>query len=266
MTAVLFAFRGGEILVAGPDGADLPSVHPEDLGLAPLYRHPLGAVAGRAAVAVRLPPDAAEPPGFRFIRLRALHGLVPDPVFGAAGRAFQLVEWDRTHRFCGACGAPTTADASENARACAACGLLFFPRIAPAVIVLVRRGEEALLARSPHFAPGVYSPVAGFVEPGESLEDAVRREVLEETGVALADVRYFGSQPWPFPHSLMVGFTAEYAGGELRLQPDEIEDAGWFAPDRPPVLPSPISIARALVDSWLDSAASPPRRPPGPAW
>ncbi|MBX6366300.1 MAG: NAD(+) diphosphatase, partial [Gemmatimonadetes bacterium] len=143
------------------------------------------------------------------------------------------------------------ADASGHARACPACDLLFFPRIAPAVIVLVRRGDEALLARSPHFAPGVYSPIAGFVEPGESLEDAVRRETLEETGVALADVRYFGSQPWPFPHTLMVGFTAEYADGELRRQRDEIEDAAWFTRDRPPVLPSPISIARALVDAWL---------------
>lgn len=248
---MLFAFRRAEILVAESGAARLPAADPDELGLAPLYRHPLGFVAGRPAVAVRLHPDAPAPSGFRFIGLRALHGLVPDPIFGAAGRAFQLLEWERTHRFCGACGAPTTVDASGNARACAACDLLFFPRITPAVIVLVRRGDEALLARSPHFAPGVYSPIAGFVEPGESLEDAVRRETFEETGVALADVRYFGSQPWPFPHSLMVGFTAEYAGGGPRLQHEEIEDAACFTPDRPPVLPSPISIARALVDAWL---------------
>ena len=137
---------------------------------------------------------------------------------------------------------------NERAKECPACGFIAYPRIAPAVMCLIRRGREILLARSPRFAPGVYSALAGFVEPGETLEQCLAREVLEETAVTIANPRYFASQPWPFPHSLMIAFVADYAGGEITPAPDEIEDAQWFALDALPKLPNRISIARRLID------------------
>ncbi len=140
---------------------------------------------------------------------------------------------------------------TERAKECPQCGLLAFPRLSPAVIVLVQRQGELLLARPYHFTPGMYSVIAGFVEPGETLEEAVVREVREEVGIAIKDIRYFRSQPWPFPHSLMIGFTATYAGGEISLDDTEIEDAGWFRPDNLPTLPGKISIARTLIDWFL---------------
>lgn len=168
-----------------------------------------------------------------------------------AGRAAQFVEWERMHRYCGHCGTPTVVKAGEDARECPACGALFFPRIAPAVIVLVRDGSRILLARNHRFPPGRYSTIAGFVEPGETLEEAVSREVAEEVGVSVRNIQYFGSQPWPFPHSLMVGFVAEYAGGEVRLQESEIADARWFGPDFLPDLPPPWTIARRMINWFL---------------
>ena len=172
-----------------------------------------------------------------------------------AGRAVQLVEWARTHRFCGRCGEPTVAQEHERAMRCPSCGLLAFPRLAPAMITLVTRGEgadeEALLARGVQFRAPMYSCLAGFVEPGESLEQAVVREVREEVGVEVGDVRYWGSQPWPFPHSLMIGFTARWTAGEIEIDPSEILDAQWYRRDALPPIPPGISIARKLIDAWL---------------
>jgi NAD+ diphosphatase len=141
---------------------------------------------------------------------------------------------------------------TERAKECPQCGLLYFPRLAPAIIVLVQRGDQLLLARSRHFMEGMYSVLAGFVEPGESLEEAVAREVREEVGIEVKDVHYFASQPWPFPHSLMIGFTATYAGGEISLNDDEIENASWFKVDNLPRIPGKISIARKLIDWFIE--------------
>lgn len=171
-----------------------------------------------------------------------------------AGRAVQLVDWARTHRFCGRCGTPTQPQPNERAMKCPACGLLAFPRLAPAMITLVTRGDEALLARGVQFRAPLYSCLAGFVEPGESLEGAVVREVREEVGVEVGNVRYWGSQPWPFPHSLMIGFTAEWQSGEIEIDPTEIVDAQWFHRDALPSVPPRISIARKLIDAWVEGA------------
>jgi NAD+ diphosphatase len=188
--------------------------------------------------------------------LRALYGRLPDAHFSIAGRAVQILLWDQTHRFCGRCGQPTVNAPAERAKLCPNCGLLSFPRLSPAVIMLVQRGDELLLARNKAFAGGFFSVLAGFVEPGESLEEAVAREVREEVGLELTDIRYFGSQPWPFPHSLMIGFTATYAAGEIRLQADEIAEAAWFSRQGElPLLPGKLSIARRLIDSFLDRSA-----------
>jgi NAD+ diphosphatase len=193
-----------------------------------------------------------EPPeGFAFAGVRELFESMDESLYSLAGRAVQIVDWDRTHRFCGRCGAPTERLSTERARRCPACGLTSYPRLAPAVITLVERDGKALLARNPNFTSGFYSILAGFVEPGESLEEAVQREIHEEVGIEVTDIRYFGSQPWPFPHSLMIGFTAQYAGGEITPDPAEIADAGWFAPDEFPQIPGKISISRALIDDFV---------------
>jgi NAD+ diphosphatase len=190
----------------------------------------------------------------KVIGLREAHGLLPPETWAAAGRAWQWLTWSESHRWCGACG--TRLDPGEGqGRRCPACRLQVFPGHSVAIIVLIRRKNEVLLARSPHFRPGVYSAVAGFTEPGESLEACLHREVAEELGVRVADLRYFGSQAWPFPNGLMVGFMAAYAGGDLSPDPTEIEDARWFSLDALPELPSPMSIAR-----WLLEAAVADRR------
>jgi NAD+ diphosphatase len=200
---------------------------------------------------VDLPTGFVPTEGLQLEELRPLFGRLDEPSFWVAGRAAQIVHWDRTHRYCGRCGTPTHRHPTDRARECSACGLQAFPRLSPAVIVLVERGRQLLLARSPRFPRGRYSIIAGFVEPGETLEEAVARELREEVGIEVRDVRYFGSQPWPFPHSLMVGFTAQYAGGEVRPDPAELEDAGWFTRDHLPDLPDRLSISRHLIDAFL---------------
>lgn len=165
--------------------------------------------------------------------------------------AAQISTWAREHRFCGSCGQPMTQVPGERAMACSGCRLHSYPRISPSMIVLITRGDEILLARSPRFVSGVYSTLAGFVEPGESAEDCVVREVREEVSLEVRDIRYMGSQCWPFPHSLMLGFHAEYAGGSIVPQADEIEDARWFSVHALPPLPAPRSIARYLIDLYV---------------
>ena len=187
--------------------------------------------------------------------LRALFGRVSETEWAVAGRAVQLVEWGRTHRFCGRCGEPTQLASNERAYVCPACQLMAFPRLAPAIITLVTRGEgddqEALLARGANFPVPMYSTLAGFVEAGENLEQAVAREVEEEVGVKVNDVRYVASQPWPFPHSLMLGFTANWESGDIVCDPIEILDANWYKRDELPMIPPAMSIARRLIDDWV---------------
>jgi NAD+ diphosphatase len=249
-----FAFQKGELLVsAEAASARIPSVASfEELGITFSARHYLGELEGKFCYAVDVPEGTAPPEGMAFEGLRKVYGRLDEDLFWLAARAVQVLEWDRTHRFCARCSSPLRTRETERAKECPACGLLQFPRLAPAVIVLVERGRELLLARSRHFAPGVYSVLAGFVEPGETLEEAVEREVCEEVGVKIRDIRYFGSQPWPFPHSLMIGFTAKYESGDLAVNHEEIEDAGWYTAENLPGQPGKISIARRLIESFLE--------------
>jgi NAD+ diphosphatase len=196
------------------------------------------------------------PEGLRAGGLRSWFGVLDDATMAIAMRAVQIVEWDRTHSFCGACGTHTEQLAGERAKRCPACGHTAYPRIAPAMMVQVTRGRELLLGRGLNFPPGRYSALAGFLEAGETIEDAIHREVLEEVGVEVKDLRYFGSQSWPFPNSLMIAFQAEYAGGELRPDPAELADAQWFAPEALPQLPTRLSIARALIEDTLARVAA----------
>lgn len=172
-------------------------------------------------------------------------------VFQKLGYAAQIATWAREHRFCGACGQPTEQVTGERAMYCRDDNLRFYPRISPSMIVLITRGDEVLLARSPRFVPGVYSTLAGFAEPGESAEDCVRREVMEEVQVRVRNIQYVGSQCWPFPHSMMLGFHAEYESGDIVPQADEIEDARWFSIHDMPPLPASRSIARHLIELYL---------------
>ena len=179
-------------------------------------------------------------------------------IFEMLGYAAQISTWAREHRFCGACGRPTVQVPGERAMYCEHDNLRLYPRISPSMIVLITRGDEILLARSPRFVTGVYSTLAGFVEPGESAEDCVRREVMEEVQVRIKNLKYMGSQCWPFPHSMMLGFHAEYDSGEIVPQADEIEDARWFRIDDLPPLPANRSIARYLIEAYLAERSGAP--------
>jgi NAD+ diphosphatase len=240
-SGLAFVVRGGDVAIIDADGTDGAVF--------------LGLLDGQPCWAIDLDGDGA--PDVAVTNLFGLHGSVDDTTWTVAGRAVQLIAWERTHRFCGACGTPTEPMAGERAKRCPSCGLLAFPRLAPAVITLVERDDgAALLARNKTFPVPMYSCIAGFVEPGETLEQAVAREVKEEVGVEISDVAYSGSQPWPFPHSLMIGFTARYVSGDISLDDGEIADAQWYQPDALPMVPPSLSIARTLIDAWVERANS----------
>jgi NAD+ diphosphatase len=248
-----FAFQRNKLLVRMESyRVSLPClVNFEELGLNPLCQHYLGRLDGRPCFAVEVAEETEPPSGMAFEGLRQVYGRLGDDLFWMAARAVQIVEWDKTHQFCGRCGVRMKTRPDERAKECPECGLLHFPRLAPAIIVLIERGDELLLARSRRFTTGMYSVLAGFVEPGESLEETVVREIKEEVGLSVEGIRYFGSQPWPFPHSLMIGFTATYASGEISVEESEIEDAGWFTVENLPPIPDKISIARKLIDWFI---------------
>jgi NAD+ diphosphatase len=255
-TGYWFMVHRGKLLVTRGDSPRLPaSDSPPVAGIDAAAAHYFGDYAGQPCrVIVVEPVGQFGDPGsaFEWRGLRSLFGVLPDAEVGLAGRALQLAEWTRTHRHCGCCGTPMTRQAGERAMLCPACGFTAYPRIAPAMMVLVRRDNRILLGRASHFLPGVYSALAGFVEAGESLEECVHREVREEVGITVTNLRYFRSQSWPFPHSLMLAFIADHAAGELRPNPAELSDARWFALDELPQLPNRISISRALIDSTIE--------------
>ncbi len=246
---LVFVFCDGKLLLR-EDDLQLPDaryglpLH----GIAPDQWHPLGAWDGRHCATAWIAPETAAQIGYTLMPLRALFGVKDGAWLGLASRAAQVAEWARTHRYCGHCGKPMALTPGERAYACPSCGHSAYPRISPAMMVLVRRGDDILLARHARSPNGVYSALAGFLEAGESIEDAVHREVAEEVGLRVKDLRYFGSQSWPFPHSLMIAFSAEYAGGDVRVDGVEIAEARWFGPEEPlPAAPSQVSIAAQLI-------------------
>jgi NAD+ diphosphatase len=250
-TAWCLAFVEGQLLL--PADAEEAVLRPHPLQhLQPLAeaRHYLGRLDALDCWALRL---AEVPAGWRPMPLRAAMMQFPEPLLTLAGRAAQVLEWDRAHRFCGVCGTPTAPHERDRARTCPACGHTAYPRISPAMMALVWRDREILLARAPQFAKGMYSALAGFVEPGESIEECVHREVAEEVGVQVRHLRYYGSQSWPFPHSLMIAFTAEWTGGEIVPQPGEIEEAAWFAIDALPGIPPRFSISGHLIRDTVEA-------------
>lgn len=214
----------------------------------PVY---LGTLEGGKCYAVEISSDTVLPDGWEVMPVRDLSGSVPDRMIALAAYAVRIHGFSRSASFCGWCGTKTRPVLTERAQVCPACNQIVYPRISPAIIVLVKRGEEILLARGPRSPPGFYSLIAGFNEPGENLEQTVHREIAEETGITVENLRYFGSEPWPFPDSLMIGFVADYAGGAIRVDNQEIEEARWFSRDTLPLYPAKASISRALIEAWI---------------
>lgn len=224
------------------------------LALNPLRIQRLGSLSGIPCFAGELDPRTPLPDGMTCVNVRNLFGRIDDVVFGLAGTALQVVRWDRTHRYCGQCGAKTRPMSSERAIICTACGLTNHPRISPAVIVAVIRAGKILLGRSGRFPnQKLFSVLAGYVELGETLEACVHREVMEEAGIRIGNLKYFGSQPWPYSGSLMVAFTAEWLSGEISVDGEEILEAGWFGPQDLPLVPGWGSVAGKLID-WFKRA------------
>jgi len=249
-----FIFREGRLLTKSSSGQfDIPV--DEDLEHCSLFlngKHYLGALDNVPCYAADAEANRDDklPQDFEFINLRALFTRLDDDLLWVAGRANQFLHWHRTHIYCGACGHKTEEKRDERAKLCPQCGLINYPRLSPAMIVAVLKDNEILLAHNKRFQSPFYSVLAGFVEPGETLEQCVQREVKEEVGIKVRNIRYFGSQPWPFPNSLMVAFTADYAGGEIAVDNTELMDAGWYSRDNLPQVPGTFSIAGQLIE-WF---------------
>lgn len=216
--------------------------------------HLLGLDGDRPVWAAAVVEGAEPPETAQWLHLRQLYGSIPEQDWALAGRAAQIISWDRDHRFCGRCGNATDTHHRDRARVCQGCGLMSYPRLTPAIIVLIERDDgRALLAWGRQFPGRFYSALAGFVEPGESLEECVVREVQEEVGIEIDNISYFGSQPWPFPHSLMIGFQARYVAGEVTPQETEIVEADWYHHEALPPAPlGGMSIAGWLIEDWIN--------------
>jgi NAD+ diphosphatase len=225
---------------------------PAELGLSTVRHHYIGTLDSCDCFSAESPDACETPEQTLFQGLWELHGHLEENLYKVAVRAVQIADWDRTYQFCGKCGGKTMDREDIRAKECPNCGFIMFPRISPAVIVLVEHENSVLLARANRFHGNLYSVIAGFVEPGEALEETVQREIKEEVGIDVKDICYFGSQPWPFPDSLMIAFTASYAGGEIKVDGEEIADAGWFKAGNLPEIPGNISIARRLIDWFTD--------------
>lgn len=249
-----FLFHQGKVLLREADLAVPDQVVLDGMDVDPSRLQPVGLLEGRYIQTAWLDSGEA-PPDYEWQTLRSALWTLETSLAGVAGRAAQIAEWARTHRFCGACGNATSQAKGERCFTCAACGHMAYPRISPAMMVLIRKDDACLMAMHVNSPSKRFTPLAGFLEAGESIEEAVHREVYEEVGLTVTNLRYFGSQAWPFPHSLMIAFTADYAGGEIRIDPNELAEARWFGPrDEWPERVPHISISSVLVEA---------HRPPG---
>ncbi len=250
-----FIFRGDKMLVnTVGDSVSVPfSSGPTEYHLRPYWNMSVGLFGNTPCYSALVDGDMDVPDGAEFHGLRGLFGQLEDKMFGLSGRAMQLVKWDYAHQFCSQCGKPAGTRNEEGAQICRHCGYLSYPRISPAVIVAVLKENRILLGHNSRFPKKRYSVIAGYVEMGETLEECVKREIWEEVSIKVKNIRYFGSQPWPFSSSLMIAFTAEYAGGDISVDTTEIADAEWFADDALPDIPDKVSIARQLIDWFVET-------------
>ncbi|MCU0848016.1 MAG: NAD(+) diphosphatase [Spirochaetes bacterium] len=252
---LFFIFRERELmLVPDREGLSVPAGIDGCTGVDPASLVYFGSADGVHCYTGESTGPAAARPGAVFMDVRSAYGVIGENMFALAGRALHINDWNVGSVFCSRCGTRLGDREDERSRACGNCGSSYYPRISPAVMVAVTRGDTILLARGARFPAGRYGLVAGFVEPGESLEECAAREVMEETGISISGIRYYASRPWPFTGSLMVGFTADYAGGEIRVDGDEITEAGWFGASGLPDLPAVFSLARTMIDCFAENA------------
>lgn len=252
---VCFVIQGDRLLARldAAGGLQLPNLDTLS-GLLPVKENAqlLGHVDGNACWSYAIDDaNAASPVGWEWLETRTLLSAFTPPQMHAVSSARELHWWQSRNRFCGCCGVPTIDVINERAKKCPACNSQFFPNASPAIIVAVTRGNQILLAHNRHFRPGMFSLLAGFVDPGETLEQAAIREVREEVGIEIGELSYVSSQPWPFPNSLMLGFRAKYVSGELAVDGKEIEQANWYARGALPEIPRVGTVARLMIDGWL---------------
>ena len=251
-----FIFNSNNLLINLKNDDKIPFIRNiEDLNLTPLRSQYLGTLKGHPCYSIEVSPEAKAPDRMEFRDLRSLYEVLDEDIFLLAGKAIQIVNWDKNHQFCGKCGSPTETKKGEMAKICPECGFTSFARLSPAVITAIVKDGELLMAKH-GYRSNMYGLIAGFVEPGETIEEAVERETMEEVGLKVKNIKYFGSQPWPFPNSLMIGFTAEYESGAISVDGEEIIDAQWFKADEIPLMPSKMSIAGDLIDWFVECYSS----------
>lgn len=250
-----FIFQNDKLLILNnTDEFKLPTLAALT-SLTPHYlrEYPLGAFNHAPCYCAEIAADIEIPEHLTPTPLRQCFEILGMDWYVPTAKAISIITWDKNHHYCGRCGNTTLYKPGTFERVCEHCQLSFYPRISPSMIVLIKNGDQLLMSRSPHFPPGAFGLIAGFLEVGESIEDAVHREVQEEVGLKIKNLQYFGSQAWPFPDSLMIGFTAEYASGEIVIDTTEIESAAWYRYDNLPGGPSfKSSIARKLIDHFIN--------------
>lgn len=250
----LLAFSEGKLLLKKSENSCILPGREELIALTETEKNVyIGEYGGTSCFCCCFDFPSQLPDGFEFAGIMELTQLTGDPeLFILAGTANQLLRWSEINRYCGRCGHEMTDKAEERAKICPTCGNVVYPRISPATITAVFRGDEILLAHNRNFRGEVHSLIAGFVEPGETLEQCVEREIHEEVGISVKNIRYFGSQPWPFPDSLMIAFTAEYESGEITVDKNEITKAAWFRAENLPEIPSTDSVAGKIIRWYRD--------------
>lgn len=248
-----FIFQNNRLLLVKDADTAKPLTNSELSTLKPHFLRQLylGLYHNTECYCAEIAADFSVPENIIVVPLRQAFELLGGEWFAVTAKAFSVLNWDKTHQFCGCCGNKTSHNPGTFERICKTCGLTFYPRISPSMIVLIKKGEHVLMARGHHFPPGRYGLVAGFVEVGESIEDAVHREVREEVGIEIKNLSYFGSQSWPFPDSLMIGFIADYSSGDIKIDYNEIEAADWYHFENLPGRPLSISIAGKLIDHFI---------------
>lgn len=198
-----------------------------------------------------IPSNITIPSNFTSMPLNEVANIFNNNIFSICGKAYQILYWDQTHQFCGRCGCKTNNLGKEFAKLCPNCNFISYPRISPAIIVGITKGNKILLAHNKNFPNDIHSTIAGFLDPNETLDDCIKREVYEEVGIQIKNIKYFNSQPWPYPNSIMIGFTAEYESGEILVDGEEITHADWYDKDNLPALPNETTIARQIINKLL---------------
>ena len=253
-----FVFCSNKLLVTvDNDNVRIPYLKSlSEMNMTPVRIQYLGILQGSPCYSAEITQESTAPEGMAFKDLRSLYGFLDEDIFLVAGKAIQIVSWDQTNQHCGRCGIKMETLEGERAKKCPSCGLINYPRISPAAITAVIKGNKILLTHNAAFRGNIHSLIAGFIEPGETIEECVHREIFEEVGLTVKNLKYFGSQPWPFPNSLMIGFTAEYESGEISVDGQEITEAGWYDASSLPELPGKMSIARKIIDWFVRTQSS----------